>query len=448
MKKNKIRLTALCVILCMLLAAGCSNNNGNNEASNSPSPSAGGQASESPADSKDPVKLTMWGGVPAESGPQAVVDAWNKDHPEIQVEYVRYVNDEAGNLKLDTALLSGQSADIFVNYTITDLQKRIDSDVVVELGQFGDYDIDAKMGPDAQKWQVDGKYYGVPTKKNVFFVALNKDALDAANLPVPQNWTWKELREYATKLNADGRYGYVSHLEPFIDPMDSVMEKYGYAKEDGSSNMDHPLNLEWLELMNAMMSEDKTMPPLGEQLTSKMPVDAVFLKGESAMLNIGEWLFRSSNNLTDYPRDFKIAFAPVPRMAENEADFITRGGLGDMVAINKKSEHVNEAWEFLKWYADGGMAPMAAGGRLPASKDADVNAALESLLGANADTYDQESLKYVLFNDPTPTFVRSLPKQVMDLRQEEYEKFFLGAQDAKKTLESIVKRHDDFVKNQ
>ncbi|WP_240940982.1 extracellular solute-binding protein [Paenibacillus sp. HB172176] len=444
--------TALILMLCLLLAAGCASNgnngnNGNKGSSNATNAPSEGAATDKPADKpKDPVKLTMWGGVPAESGPQAVVDAWNKEHPEIQVEYVRYVNDDAGNLKLDTALISGQSADLFVNYTSTALQKRIESGAAMDLSVFTDYSIDEKMGADAKGWQVDGKYYGVPTTKSAFFVALNKELLDEAGLEIPKSWTWDELREYANKLKGDGRYGYVSHMEPFSDPLDSVLEKDGYLKADGTSNLDDPLAVAWMSTMKAMMDEDKSMPKYGEQLTSKMPVDAEFLKGNAAILNIGAWLLRSSNNMTDYPRDFTIAFAPVPRMTENESDFISRGGIGDMISINAKSKYTAEAWEFLKWYADGGMAPMAAGGRLPASKDADADAAMKALLGDHADTYDIDSLQYVLFGNDIPTYVRSLPQQVMDIRSEEYEKFFLGAQTAEQTAANMVKRHNDFLK--
>lgn len=194
------------------------------------------------------------------------------------------------------------------------------------------------------------------------------------------------------------------------------------------------------------MTEDKTTPPLGEQLTSKMPVEQMFLSGEAPMLNIGAWLLRSSNNFTDYPRNFKIAFAPVPRLANNAADYVTRGGLGDYISINAKSKNQQAAWEFLKWYADGGMAPMAAGGRLPASKDADQKTALENMLGDKGDTYDRDSLMYVIFDNKTPTYVRTVPQEVMDLRSQEYEKYFLGSQTLDQTISAMVSRHNEFLK--
>jgi len=396
--------------------------------------------------SSGPVKLTMWGGVPPEAGPQEVIDTWNAEHPDIQVEYVRYVNDDDGNLKLDTAMITGQDVDLFVNYTLSQTSKRVESNLALDLSQFDDYNIDEKMGPIAESWKINGKYYGMPTTKSAFFVALNKEALDAAGLPIPKEWTWDELREYAKKLKVGSNYGFIQNMEPFVDPIDSVLSQEGYTKADGVSNMDHPLVKKWLETLNVMMKEEKTTPPLGEQLTSKMPVEQVFLSGEVPMLNIGAWLLRSSNNFTDFPRDFTIAFAPVPRLTDKAEDYVTRGGLGDYISINANSKKQAEAWEFLKWYADGGMAPMAAGGRLPASKDANQEEALKSLLSDKKETYDLDSLMYVIFEDQTPTYVRSLPQEMMDMRAQEYEKYFLDAQSLDQTLEAMVTRHNAYLK--
>ncbi|WP_260509825.1 ABC transporter substrate-binding protein [Paenibacillus typhae] len=441
MKKKRWLTGFTSLVLTAGLLAGCSGNGNNSTAANE---SAG--TSNTPAQSSAPVTLKMWGGVPPESGPQQVIDQWNKEHPEIQVEYVRFVNDDDGNLKLDTAMITGQDVDLFVSYTVSHAAKRVESGLALDLSPFTDYNIDEKMGADAASWKIDGKYYGVPTTKSPFFIALNKDALDAAGLPVPKEWTWDELREYAKKLKTGSGYGFIQNMEPFVDPIDSVLSQEGYTKADGSSNLDHPLVTKWLETLNAMMKEDKTTPPLGEQLTSKMPVEQVFLSGEVPMLNIGAWLLRSSNNFTDFPRDFKIAFAPVPRLADNADSYVTRGGLGDYISINAKSKKQEAAWEFLKWYSDGGMAPMAAGGRLPASKDANQDDALKSLLGDKGDTYDLDSLMYVMFDNTTPTYVRSLAQEIMDMRSQEYEKYFLGSQTVDQTIAAMVTRHNEYLK--
>lgn len=64
---------------------------------------------------------------------------------------------------------------------------------------------------------------------------MNKEALDAANLPIPTDWTWDELREYATKLKTADGYGFIQHTEPYVDPLDSVLSQAGYTKSDETS---------------------------------------------------------------------------------------------------------------------------------------------------------------------------------------------------------------------
>lgn len=392
------------------------------------------------------IKLVLWGGVPPEAGPDAVVQAWNASHPGTVLEYVRFVNDDDGNLKLDTALMAGQQVDLYFNYSFSQLERRIDAGVALDLSGFDDYNPDVRMGEDAAAWKVNGRYYGVPTKQNYYFVALNKEALEAANLPIPSAWTWDEMRQYARKLSETHKYGLLQHLEPFSDPIDSLLTREGYTDGAGHSRMDHPLVAHWLETMRAMMMEDRSTPEYGVQLTSKMPVEQNFLSGEAAMLNIGEWLFRSANNMADYPRDFTIAFAPVPRLTEQEEDYVPRGGLGDVISIHPASAHIAAAWEFVKWYADGGMLPMAEGGRFPASQAADRDVAMNYILGQQGPVlYDIDSLEHVLHGRKTPNFVRSVPQPVLDLRVEEYEKYFLGVQTLAQTVGNMSRRHMEYL---
>ena len=407
--------------------------------------SGGSGQSGSGGSAQEVIQLRFWGGVPAEAGPQQVVDEWNRTHPNIQVEYVRYVNDDSGNLKLDTALISGQNVDLFASYTKPYLEKRIAAGAALDLSRFNDYDIDDKMGPAAQEWKVDGKYYAMPTKRNMHFVWLNLDALEEAGLPVPTDWTVEDVEEYAKKLQTDTRWGYaIFPLWRDVVPLDGSMAMKGYVKEDGTSNFDEPIFRAALEAHYNMMNVSKVSPPLSLVETTKMDFTAMFLKGELAIYNAGEWVFRDSNNLTNFPRDFKIAFAPLPRITKDQDDFRYLGGLGDAISINAKSKYINEALEFLKWYADGGMMPQAAGGRIPASKDADTAQAMELLLGAARDTYDVPSLERIL-NSTLPTFQFSLPQEVHDKRRSEIDKYYIGEQSLDDTIANIMAVHNDYL---
>src|SRR5690606_27364040 len=98
------------------------------------------------SDTQKDVKLRFWGGVPPESGPQEAVDAWNNANPNIEVEYVRYVNDDTGNLKLETALLSNTDApDIYMTYGDDRITKRMESGMAEPLN-----DLIAKEGFDVE----------------------------------------------------------------------------------------------------------------------------------------------------------------------------------------------------------------------------------------------------------------------------------------------------------
>ncbi|TBL77657.1 ABC transporter substrate-binding protein [Paenibacillus thalictri] len=433
--------TVLSVLTACSLLAACSSNGG----TNSSAPSAGTQSGDKPKEAKV-VKLKFWGGVPPEAGPQQVIDKWNKENPNIQVEYVRYVNDDPGNLKLDTALMTGQGVDLFMSYFVPRLEKRVRSGNALDLGQFSDYNIEAKIGPAAKDWQIDGKNYSIPTTKKNFFIWLNKQALDEVGLPVPTDWTWEDVQAYADKLKKGQRQGFLQTLTEFDYPMDGSIEgSGGNVKPDGTSNLGDPYAKKYLEIMYNMMFNQKSTPALGEQIANKMPTEAEFLKGNAGIFYAGSYIFRFSNNLKDYPRDFKIAFAPMPKVSKDQSQFKVLGGVGDALSINAASPYKEEAWKFMKWYADGGILPMAEGGRIPASKEIDKNAVSQLLTKGAQGTYDLDSMQKVLFDDNRETFELKLEQQVIDIRKEEYQKYFTKAQSLDETINRIVKRHNDYL---
>ncbi|RCS74664.1 extracellular solute-binding protein [Brachybacterium alimentarium] len=83
---------------------------------------------------KDMDTLQVWGGVPAENGPQAVIDRFQEEHPGTHVTYTPYVNDDRGNLKVNTALQGGVDIDVFFTYGVPNLAMRVDSGLAADVG--------------------------------------------------------------------------------------------------------------------------------------------------------------------------------------------------------------------------------------------------------------------------------------------------------------------------
>lgn len=451
-KLRKSRKTALAaaglgaILAATALVAGCGDSNGAT-ATDGQQSAAPTQAASSPTAGKDPIKLFMWGGVPPENGPQEVVDNWNKLHPDIQVEYVRFVNDNSGNLKLDTALISSQPVDMYMSYDFSLYEKRVKTGNALDLSKFSDYNVDAKMGESAEFWKVDGKYYGVPTKKGLSFVWLNKDMLDAKGLPVPTDWTFDDMQEYARKLRSDKVYGWSQADYYFQTPIIGSYLKQSplMEKPDKTSAFDSPFTVKALQVYSDMMFKDKSMMPHTEQLTSKPALDQMFVKGETAMLFSTEQIFRTTNNTKEYPRSFKVAAAPMPRILKEQTDFINIGGLGDVLSINPRTKYPEAAWEFIKWYSDEGMLPLAAGGRVPSSQSFNADAAVKLMFSGVENTYDLESVKRVMFGS-FPLGMAKLDKKTLTDHQAVYDKVFTQKLTPEEGAKELARIHNQNIK--
>lgn len=90
MNRKKLISVGLTAAMLTGLLAGCGDSSQNS--------SQNGSGSE-------PVVLQWWGSFPENMGPNQVCEAFNKIDPNLQVEYTRFVNDDAGNTKLDVSLI-------------------------------------------------------------------------------------------------------------------------------------------------------------------------------------------------------------------------------------------------------------------------------------------------------------------------------------------------------
>lgn len=413
------------------------------------------------AETKEAVILRMWGGVPPEAGPQAACDNFNELYKDkgIQVEYERFVNDDTGNLKLETNLLSGTGVDIYVTYTPDVLVKRAGGNMALDLTELMARDgmvMTDIFGSMAEAYYVDGKPYSIPTKLDQYGIVLNKDMFDAAGIEVPTEWTYDEFREIAKKLtHGEGQekvYGMfwnsqqdLTYLFQYLvaqtnggDPM--------YLSKTETSFMD-PTVVKTVDLVNSMMNVDLTSPTHTDSMTQKLSQEGMFLTGKSAM-TIGPWMVRSIKDKATYPHDFTTAFAPYPVVAEGQRNF-TQGGYGDHLCINPKSEYVEEAWEFVKWYANEGMLPVVEGGRIPAANTYDAEQVAKAFLEGAEDHIDMQTAMDVLITPVDNYAVPSITNHVAEIKKiaiEELEKTFIGEQTVEEGMAQAKERADALLK--
>lgn len=419
-------------------------------------PVVAGGAGESAKD-EDIVTLRFWGGVPPEAGPQASVDLFNEQYVDkgIRVEYERFVNDDTGNLKLETNLLSGDGVDLYMTYTTDILAKRAEGNMALDLSELIErdgFDLTQYGGSLMESYYINGKPYCVPTKLDQYGIVLNKDMFDAAGIPIPTEWTFDEFREVAKKLThgegQDKVYGMFWNSQQDLTYILSylVAQTNGgdpmYLSETESAFTD-PVVLAAVELIYNMMNVDGSSPTHADSVTQKLSQEGVFLAGKSAM-TIGPWMVRSIKDLDNYPHDFVTAFAPYPVYAEGQRNF-TQGGYGDMLCINPKSEHIEEAWEFIKWYATEGMLPVVEGGRVPCFNTYDPAEVTAAFLKGGEELLDSETTMTVLINPADNYAAPSITNHSAEIKRvftEEMETILLGDETPAEGMAKAKERAD------
>ncbi|GGI44765.1 hypothetical protein GCM10008018_08730 [Paenibacillus marchantiophytorum] len=442
--KKIMMMGAVCVVSVSLLVSAC----GKTE---NPSSTPTSLATSTPA-AQQVVKLKWWGGTPPENGPQSVVDKWNAANKDIQVEYVRFVNDESGNTKLDTALLSNNDApDLFISYADSYLDRRTRAGMAEPLDDLikkTGFDLDGVIGSENAK-KKDGKIYSLPGAKNLVLMMINKSSLDAVGEKVPFDWTWDDYAALAKKLTKPGQFG--AFTEPGWAPlatyvMMSAQPKNTYYAADGTSDFNHPAFKKGLEIQKDML-DAKALPPYAESVANKITGQDQLLTGKVAMALTGTYLIRYVKDDSAYPnRKYQIAFAPVPQLEKGKN--VNSGGFTDEISINAKSPNKETAMKFLSWYLNEGNMNMVPGGRIPSNKKADVNKLSDMLIGDKGQYFDKDSFMKVLKGNYTFAFNTNTTaaNEIGKAVQEESEKYFMNKQTSDQTVEALKKKADQAIK--
>ena len=412
-----------------------------------------------PAMAEEPILLRIWGGVPPEAGPQQSVDLFNEAFADkgIQAEYERFVNDETGNLKLETSLLAGNDVDLYMSYSPSSLQKRASGNMALDLSELiarDNFDVHGMFGDMALSYYIDGKPYSIPTKMDQYGIVLNKDMFDAAGIAIPDAWSFDEFRDVAQKLSSgegdDKVYGMFFNSQqdltyPFAYFSVQLMGGDPFYKPDGSANLNDPINVAAIEMVNNMMNVDFSAPTHTDSMTQKLSQEGMFLTGKSAM-TIGPWMVRSIKDLEAYPHDFVTAFAPYPTM-DGTSQF-TQGGYGDHLCINPKSLHIDAAWDFLKWYATEGMLPVVVGGRVPAANTYDAAEVTKYFLQGAEELLDAASTEKILIapapNHAVPSITNKLP-EISQIVREELENIYTGMKTVEAGMNDAQTRAEEIL---
>lgn len=395
--------------------------------------------------------LNVWGGVPGENGPKALCEAFMEEHPDVKVEYTRYPNDDAGNVKLDSSLAGGVPIDVFISYAPSRLFQRAANGLAVDITDRINNDPDLKQfGTEAEKpsnFFTDGKAFSVPAQKSPTIVVLNQTMLDEAGIELGDSWTYDEFQEVAEKLSKDGVYGSLRPLHKagiVLGP-----DKY-YADGGARSSFDNPV---WAEDLKHHLAEQKAKRCIDEKtiLAEKLETFAhtPYLTNRAAMQPSQLFILRYISDTKEYPHDFITKAMPHPTVQPGGDEWGV-GAIGDNISIGSKAADPDLAWEFVKFWMMNGKYNVP-GGRLPSVVGNATPAELiAGLLGEEREKlYDVKSFENAVFgkeiNVPVDT-IFTAATQVEEIYEKRTQEVMLGNRTVDSWVETVTKEADAAIK--
>lgn len=392
--------------------------------------------------------LEVWGGVPAENGPGDLVAAFQEAHPDITVNYTRYVNDDTGNTQLDTALQGGTPIDVYFTYDVPRLAQRIQGGAAVDLTPFIEDDSEIAQWIDSAEgiFHFEDTVYSLPTTREPSFVFMNQEMLEAAEVSPSEDWAVPAFRELAQALSSDTVYG---TFAPPDTARQTLGPNYWYAEDGTESNFDHPAFRDYLELHRSMIEEGSAFPwvdVLAQDLRAY--AQAPFLIEQNATWITSSFSLRYVNDTEEFPHEFVTSFAPLPK-PEGVEDPYNTGSINNWMLMNSTTEKQEAAWTFMQFWLKDGAQHMLKGGKIPAMPGTPEDVVLEGILGPDRDTlYDVESYRNVVF-DPDIRLVTDTittgSAQIAQIYQQVSDRYLIGEIELDEAIEEMKTQADQAI---
>jgi multiple sugar transport system substrate-binding protein len=323
------------------------------------------------APGKTLVQWSIWGGSQHLALYQQIIDLFEIEYPEIEVQLVTVASFTDYLTKLQTLLAAGTPPDVISlgnEWFPAFMSKGAFADLTPFIQDDAELNLDDYIPRTLEVLTHNGKLYALPTSFSVDALYYNVDAFDAAGIPYPDDtWTWETLLNAAQKLTIrddDGRvvqYGWT----------DSALNMWPWIWQNGGQIFDIERNPSRATLTDTAVVEavqfyyDLSLkygvaPNVAE--LQQTPQRELFMAGKVAMNydNCGAQV--PFAEITDFEWDVSMLAKGKERvtpMAENG------------YALSATTKHPQEAWTLIK-FLSGPKAVrvlVGAGGSMPCLKE-------------------------------------------------------------------------------
>ncbi|ARK31227.1 ABC transporter substrate-binding protein [Halalkalibacter krulwichiae] len=338
--KKRLFSTCLSMIMAVGLMAGCSSNESGN--------SSAGEGTQTEKN-EEVVTLNFFQfKVEIADQLQEMLTEFEAEHPNIKVKLETVGGGADYGAALKAKFASGEKPDIFNNGGFNELELWKEHLADLSNEPWVDHLLPIGKVPMTDE---DGTLYGMPVNLEGYGFIYNKDLFEQAGIEEPPA-TMAELQEVVQKLEENDitafAAGYAEwwvigqHLLniPFAQQEDPVAFIEG-LKDGSESFIGNKHFEEFKQVIDTEINYGNSNPLTTDYNTQV----TLFASGETAMIQQGNW---TENMIYQINPEMNMAFLPIPLNDEEGANRIPVG-VPNNWALNKDSEHLEEAKVLLDW---------------------------------------------------------------------------------------------------
>ncbi|WP_223585547.1 sugar ABC transporter substrate-binding protein [Microbacterium sp. OVT16B] len=328
---KKIRAAALvgAVSAFALVATGCS---------------AGAGTTGGSADGKGPIKVWLSNNEQEVAWGHAVVDAWNKEHPDEKVTAQEIPAGSSSEEAITAAITAGTAPCLVYNVAPAAVSGWVKQGGLVDLSKLdGGDDYITSRGGELAAYKTDDGFYQLPWKSNPVMVMYNKALFQAAGIDPedPQMNTYDAFLEGSKKIVASGVQSAIwpaptsEFYQPWFDfyPLYLAETDGTMLVEDGKATFDSDAGKKVAEFWKTIYDE-KLAP-------NEASTDDAMSAGTTAMQLAGPWAIPSYADTVD------VGFMPVP--TSDGRDNPTTFADSKSVSMFTACKNQGTAWDFLQF---------------------------------------------------------------------------------------------------
>ncbi|PLS86299.1 MAG: sugar ABC transporter substrate-binding protein [Actinobacteria bacterium] len=300
------------------------------------------------------VTFTVWGDAEAAAGYKTLVDAFKKEHPNIDLRIQPVPGESWAGFfdAVSTRIAGGQIPDVIRVategqrlFTSRGLVEPLDPYIDTDRGELQEFFDD--VHPNLMEWtrslsSTDGKTYYLPHGFNTMCMWYSKPLFQQAGLKEPtDDWTWNDFLYAAEKVTKPGRVfgmhmppAYFSGAMPWLLTNGASTMNADWTK----STVADPKAIQAANFMRSLIEKGISPKPGGEY-----DAFGAMAQGRLAMFGAGRWPTGAMREL-NYVDKIGIVAWPQKERKGSPVGW-------DAHPIMKDSQNKDAAWEFVKFLA-------------------------------------------------------------------------------------------------